>query len=116
MIKTHKDNFNEFKCKNVKIESYVGDAYGVVITEKNKIWQKTSEYITKINKYYINNKLINNVGKTNVMIISNDEALKLQQIKMNDKIIKHSEVITILGMNFNDKLNWENTIATMITV
>ena len=45
------------------------------------------------------------------MLISNDENLKIKQLKINDQIIIHMGVINILDTKFNHKLNWKDTIS-----
>ena len=40
------------------------------------IWKKVQNYVNNVESYYISNQLINNVSKTNVMIITKDKNAK----------------------------------------
>ena len=73
--------------------------------------KKIETYLEDINNYYSNNKLINNINQTNVMLITNDQNIKDNTININDNIIKHSKTIKVLGTTFSEKLTWEDHLA-----
>ena len=87
----HKDNYCESKCKNPIIEIYIDDTYGTLEDNNNDIWEKVKKYIKKVNEYYVNDKLINNISKTNVMIVSKNQDTKSKIIKIDENEIKHSK-------------------------
>ena len=61
-----------------------------------------------MNDYFNNNKLANNIEKTNVMIIYKKNNVKKEQIEINGITIKHNDKMRMLGMVFNSSLNWSN--------
>ena len=63
-----------------------------------------------MNKYYRNNKLQMNVSKTCVMLISNDEILKEENIIIEGNQIKHGRTLKILGTVLNENLDWNSHI------
>ena len=100
----HKHNINEYKCGDPKLEIYIEDVYATISGEVDNIWKNIEKYIAKINKYYINNLLVNNLAKMKIMIISNKQDIKSKHIKLEDKLIGHSKTIKILGTTLNDEL------------
>ena len=65
-----------------------------------------TKYITKVNNYYNDNKLINNKAKTKIMILTNNNKVKTDKINVNNTQIVNSSSIKILGTVFNDQLDW----------
>ena len=103
----HQDHAEYINCKNTEVNVYVDDTYGIVITNKNEnIWNKIVQFIMMMESYYISNKLVINVDKTTVTLISNKEENKKKTIKIQKNIIKHTDKIKILGTWLNDELNW----------
>ena len=74
-----------YTCSQPKMEIYVNDAYSSVSGQDNTIWKNVSQYVHKLNEYYINNKLINNLQKTKIMLISNNEKTKAETIELENK-------------------------------
>ena len=74
--KPHDNNLNYNRCNNPNIMGYVDDSYGVIVEPEAVIWNKIHSYILSINKYYTDNRLINNVSKSKLMFISNNNKLK----------------------------------------
>ena len=72
----HKNHYNYNKCNNPNIQGYVDDSFGIIVYSEVKIWKTVQNYILAINKYYSNNKLINNVSKSKIMFISNNKNIK----------------------------------------
>ena len=107
-INTHKHNINEYRCGAPKIEIYIDDAYATISSNPNNIWKEIENYIKKMNQYYTNNLLINNLDKTKIMLITNSKDAKDKSIKLENKNITHSKTIKILGTTFNESLNWDN--------
>lgn len=111
---THKvlhSNHSEYtKCKNTGITTYVDDCYAIIVENENDIWKDIKVYINKMNSYYINNQLQNNIKKTLVMIVSNDKEKLKGVIEINDNKIENKEEITILGTVISNKLNWNSHI------
>ena len=68
----HTSNLNIHKCNSPTIEAYIDDAFSIIKGTKDDIWIKIKKYTVQINEYYTNNGLINNIDKTNDMLISKD--------------------------------------------
>ena len=84
------------------------DTYGTLHGTEHNIWDQIKSYITKINNYFKNNYLINNIDKTQIMLIMKNQALKEINIKLNDTSISHSKKVKVLGTTFNENLNWKD--------
>ena len=100
----HQNNISEYECKQTKIEAFVDDTYGIIKSNKNEIWKNIESYVFKLNFYYINNGLKNNISKTNMMLITKKNHLKTGSIVLENEIIKHSQNIKVLGTTFNNVL------------
>merc|ERR1712055_269213 len=61
--KNHQNNISEKNCTAPKSTAYVDDVYGIIKAPEDQIWEKTQQYINKLNNYFKNNKLINNIKK-----------------------------------------------------
>ena len=85
----HIRNVHENSCRQTKIEGYVDDMYGTLQGTVHNIWDNIKSYVTKINNYYKNNYLINNIEKTQIMLITANQALKETKISLNNKSIGH---------------------------
>ena len=59
-----------------------------------------------MNTYYTNNRLKNNVKKTKILIISNDEEIKKREETILNIKLKSTGQIKILGTIFQDSLKW----------
>ena len=103
-IKNHKNNLSEKQCTRAKSAAYVDDVYGVVVAEEEQIWNSAKNYINSLNNYFKNNKLINNIKKTKIMIISKNKKIQNKIINIEGKEIGHSSSIKILGTIFNDTI------------
>ena len=102
----HNSHYSYNKCTNPNIHAYVDDAYGIIVDSEYKLWNSVKSYITLINKYYSDNKLINNSSKSKIMFISNNNKLKKLNININDFTFTHNSSIKILGTTINDNLDW----------
>ena len=108
----HRNNTDYNKCKGDHIEAYVDDAYGIIISNDYTLWKNIERYIQRINEYYTANKLINNVSKTNIMIITKNHKLKYNEsLTLDGKIVGHKSKIKILGTIMNDKLDWSDQVT-----
>ena len=67
------------------MEIYVDNAYASIAGNENMIWNNINKYIQTLNKYYINNKLINNLEKTKIMIITNSQTIKEKNNKTQEQ-------------------------------
>ena len=61
--KPHNNHLHYNQCNNPNIMGYVDDSYGVITEPESVIWNRVKSYISSINKYYIDNRLINNISK-----------------------------------------------------
>ena len=111
--KKHKNNISEYKCHKPKIDAFVDDTYGVIRTNENNVWNDIKEYTMKLNSYYTNNRLMNNINKTNIMIITKQNNINNGSINIDDKIIKHVPRVKILGTTFNDCLDWSDHVRVI---
>ena len=102
----HSTNAEENSCHKPIIESYVDDSYGTIVSDEQHIWNEVEKYIRKINEYYNNNGLINNISKTNIMIITRNNQLKKHKLILDEKKVGQLVAAKILGNTFNDTLTW----------
>ena len=59
------------------IECYIDDAFRIIEDQDHKLWNRITKHIKTINNYYNNNRLLNNIEKTKVMLITKDKKLNL---------------------------------------
>ena len=101
------------KCKMV---CYADDTQLIVdATNLNQLVAKIEEIITLAQKWYTSNSMLNNIGKTEILIIDrNNINMKNIQIKINDEgkeiSLKPLSYIKVLGILIDDKLNWNKQV------
>ena len=105
---SHKNHINYNRCNNPNIQSYVDDSFGIIVDTDINILRSINKYIININNYYTNNKLLNNVSKSNIMFITKNNNLKKLNISINNINFKHTNNIKILGTTINDNLDWSS--------
>ena len=110
--KKHENNISEKNCSKPKSSAYVDDIYGIIIANEDQIWKESLKYINNLNKYFKNNKLINNITKTKIMIISRNNFFYKNSITVEKKEITHSPTIKILGTILNEEMTWSNHIIS----
>ena len=106
--KKHLSNSEYNNCKNIFINTYVDDCFGIVLTRNRDLWERIDKYIKIMNMYYINNRLQINVIKTKVMIITDIREEIEDYITIDGNKIEHVKSIKVLGTTFNEKLNWND--------
>ena len=80
--KRHNNHSSYNNCPNPNINTFVDDCYGTLETDdQNEIWDKIIMFITNMNQYYTNNALMNNIKKTKVLLITDDQDIKNVEIK-----------------------------------
>ena len=62
--KSHINNSSYNNCKRANINTFVDDCYSTIMTDnKDEIWNLITEYVKRMNRYYTNNCLKNNIKK-----------------------------------------------------
>ena len=100
----------EHKCKMV---AYADDTQ-LIVDAKNEAQLKTAieEIIQLAQTWYTQNSMKNNIGKTEILVVNNNQPN--MEIRLNDEgeeiVVKTKPVIKILGVLIDEKLNWEKQI------
>ena len=108
------DLFQEFE--DCKIISYADDTQIIVEAKKmEQLKQKIEKVITTAQKWYKNNSMKNNIGKTEVIVFSSNQKQNIKlSINVVDEgeqvIIKSKSSIKILGIILDSNLNWEKQV------
>ena len=74
--KMHSNNHSESVCNKPKVSNSIDDIFGIIRSMNNELWDEIKSYISKMNTYLNNNKLLNNLGKTKIIIIDKKDTLK----------------------------------------
>ena len=103
------------KCK---IVSYADDTQLIVhADELSMLTKKIEEVISIAQKWYTENSMKNNTGKSEILIINSKRNLKTINIKVKEgkKTIKINPkpFIEVLGVKIDDKLNWSKQVASV---
>ena len=105
--KAHINNTSYNKCKKTSISTFVDDCFSILeVKDKETLWNEIRKTIQIMNTYYTNNRLKNNVKKTKILIISNDEEIKKREETILNIKLKSTGQIKILGTIFQDSLKW----------
>ena len=109
------DLFEEFQ-EDCKIISYADDTQIIVNAKKiEQLKQKIEKVITTAQKWYKNNSMKNNIGKTEVIVFNNNQK---QNCKISIQVIDEGKPVTIeskdsikiLGVILDTNLNWEKQV------
>ena len=94
----HNSHAEDQKCKNISIQVYVDDCFGLITADKNKNEdKKIALFLDKMENYYLSNQLVINIDKTVAMIISDKKETKAKEIMTNGGLLSNSEKVKILG-------------------
>ena len=87
------ENIIEYRqCKAPTASTYVDDIYSIIIKKPEEtLWNSASNNITQLNNYYINNRLVNNVDKTMIMLITRNLETKNQTLHIMGQELKHKK-------------------------
>ena len=103
--------------KEYETYTYADDTQ-IVVTGKNKneIETNLTDAINKANTYYNENSLLNNIGKTEILLFQNHKQKHVKiQVKVRDgpkiKIIEGQESMKILGIYLDKHLTWNKHIS-----
>ncbi len=111
--KNHKNHREYSKCNQPQICTFVDDSFGIIVVKKNeKLLEQIEKYTLRMNDYFNNNSLKNNIEKTNIMIVSKNKQLLEGSMTIEKFKIKNKKTIKILGTIVNNKLNWNTWINT----
>ena len=72
----HKTHYEESNCQRSQSTIFVDDCFGIVISTKNLLINDIMNYIGCMNRYYLMNRLKNNIQKSKFMIISDSKKLR----------------------------------------
>ena len=109
------DLFKEFQ-EDCKIIAYADDTQIIVTARKaEQLKQRIENVITAAQKWYQNNSMKNNIGKTEVIVFNTNPKRNYQiQIKVIDEgkqvTIESKTKIKILGVIIDANLNWSNQV------
>ena len=111
----HSSHTEYEKCTKSYINTYVDDAFCIVQTQNEDLWDQISNLIKKMRQYFNNNKLVMNIEKTSITIFSNKNDIKKQKIYIEGNEICHSKTTKVLGTLFNENLDWNDQMKILIT-
>lgn len=106
------DLFNEFEDEECKVIAYADDTQIIVTARKiEQLKQRIENVITKAQRWYKNNSMKNNIGKTEVLVLNTNQKANHQ---INIKVIDEGQPVTIesktsikiLGVIIDSNLNW----------
>ena len=106
----HTNQTEEFKCNNIFMITFIDDVYAIIEGEKENIWKKIENYISRMEKYYTSNRLKINTDKTQILISTPDKSNADGNLNMKvngsieEKIINK---IKILGVFFSDDCKFD---------
>ena len=101
-----------------KVCSYADDTQ-IIVSERNskQVKAKLEELIKRAQKWYTNNSLQNNAGKTETLIIGRKNKAEKIYIEVTEngksKKLEPQENIKILGMHIDENLNWNEHIQKL---
>ena len=101
--------------QNCKIVSYVDDTQ-LLVSAKNtaEIKSKLENLINTAQKWYTKNSLLNNITKTEIMLITGKKNKEKLYIQITDdgkkKMLEPKTSIKILGVHVDDRLSWTKQI------
>ena len=100
---------------NCKIVSYADDTQILVSAKRSKQIKKMLEtLINNAQLWYSRNSLLNNISKTETLLISGKKNTESLSININDngqnKVLTSKSSIKILGVHLDHKLNWNKQV------
>jgi hypothetical protein len=103
------------KLKNCKIVSYADDTQILVSAKnRNQIKKMLENLIRSAQTWYTENSLLNNAGKTEVMLLSsrkNQENIEVEVTEEGkEKKLKLKESIKMLGIQIDRELTWNQQV------
>ena len=103
---------------NCKIVSYADDTQILVSAKKSKQIKKMLEtLINNAQLWYSRNSLLNNIAKTETLLISGKKNTETLLININDngqnKVLESKSSIKILGIHLDHKLNWNKQVQAI---
>ena len=101
-----------------KVCSYADDTQIIISGSSAKqVKAKLEELINRAQKWYTNNSLQNNAGKTETMIVGNKNNAEKIYIKVSEngkiKKLEPKKSIKILGIHIDEQLNWNEHIQNV---
>lgn len=103
------------KLHNCKIVSYADDTQILVSAKNSKqIQMRIENLINAAQMWYTENSLLNNAGKTEVMLLSTRKTQEIFEVKVTEegkeKKLKLQDSIKILGIQIDRKLTWNQQV------
>ena len=112
------DLFKAFK-EDCKIVAYADDTQ-LIVNARNlhQLKQKIENVITAAQKWYRENSMKNNIGKTEVLVFNTNkrknDKIKIEVIDEGKPVkIESKYSIKILGVTIDSELNWSNQVNTV---
>ena len=98
--------------------SYADDTQLIITAEtKEELKNKLELSMSKAQKWYNNNLMMNHPGKTEIIMFNpkkKNDTLKIKTIEnYKEKIIESKDCIKILGLLIDNKLNWSKHIKSL---
>ena len=105
------DLFNEFQ-EDCKIIAYADDTQIVVTARKMEhLKRKVEEVITAAQRWYKNNSMKNNIGKTEVLVFNTNQNITINVVDDGKPVkIKSKGHIKVLGVILDSNLNWSHQV------
>ena len=113
---TRHNPLDERTCQKPRAKTFVDDTFiHVTKKEDETMIEAVNDTMEKVVIYMKANKLALNSDKSQVMVISKNNAMKSNfAVTMNNKVIKHKEEITILGNTLSASLTWEAHVSNVL--
>ena len=105
------DLFEEFQ-EDCKIIAYADDTQIIVTARKiEQLKLKIENVITTAQRWYKNNSMKNNIGKTEVIVFNTNQKIAINVIDEGKPVkIESKANIKILGVILDSHLNWSNQV------